>query len=131
MAKSKNYFECHVTMEVEEDGRHSGNRLKARQVVEGLGWKFSAIDGDIVLGDGVKLYATRHYNARLPAEEVVATLHKVADAIAAAGIKVTRRKVELVLYDDRSSKVRPCDGGCIGCHLDDVKGGTAELYEPA
>jgi hypothetical protein len=32
---------------------------------------------------------------------------------------VIRRKTELVMFDDRSSKGR-CEGGCVECHLDDI-----------
>lgn len=119
---AKSYYELHITMEAAD----STEREKVQLKVEDLGWKFSAIDGDIVLGGGVKLYATKHLNAKLDEPHVVRFLHDVADEIKTAGITVTRRKVERVIYDDRSSKVRPesCTGGCIACHLDDLKGGT-------
>lgn len=41
----KAYYECHITIE-------SANKDKTKQAVEVLGWKFSAIDGDPVLGTG-------------------------------------------------------------------------------
>ena len=122
---AKSYYELHITMEAAD----STEREKVEVAVKALGWKFSAIDGDIVLGDGVKLYATKHFNSRYSGDDMTNILFATAKSLEAQGIKVTRRKVELVIYDDRSSKVRPesCTGGCIGCHLDDLKGGTADV----
>ncbi|CAN7603481.1 hypothetical protein [Bosea sp. LjRoot237] len=115
----KSYYECHVTMEA--PAADNDNRQRVKAAVDAIGWKFSAIEGDIVLGDGVKLYATRHFNTRLGDDRVVSLLHDAADTLAAQSINVVRRKVERVLFDDRSAKVRPCDGGCLECHLDDLK----------
>lgn len=109
---TKSYYEAHVTM--------TGDRDRLRHLTKALSWKFSAIDGDINLGDGVKMYATRQFNARLGDEAVVAELNEIADTLEAGGAAVLRRKVERVIYDDRSSLVKPCDGGCIECHLDDL-----------
>lgn len=110
---TKSYYEAHVTILADPD--------IAKPIIESLKWKFSAIDGDINFGDGVKCYATRQFNAKISQEEMVKTLHNVADEIEANGLNVIRRKVELVIYDDRSSLVRPCSGGCIECHIDDYE----------
>lgn len=106
------YFECHVTM--------TGDAATIRPLVERLKWKFSVIDGDILLGDGAKCYATRLFNARLEQQGVMLQLLNVANKLESYGCNVIRRKMEMVIYDDRSSKMR-CEGGCVECHLDDVK----------
>lgn len=120
---TKKYYECHITME----GSPQDVQEKARKW-EGspIDWKFSAIDGDILLGDGLKCYYTKHFNVRVPAEEVLSRLHAMAECLEYLGIKVTRRKVEMVLYDDRSTKTSACTSGCIACHLDDLKPWHAE-----
>jgi hypothetical protein len=105
------YYECHVTL--------LGDPETIRPHVERLKWKFSCIDGDPVLGEGVKCYATRQFSKRLDIEAVQTKLFRTAYDLKAARLEVIRRKVELVIYDDRSSKVR-CNGGCPECHLDDL-----------
>ncbi len=107
---ASSYFECHVTVE--------GDPVQIRPHVEAVKWKFSAIDGDINLGDGIKCYATRQFNRRLETREVEENLFAMAEILVKAGFKVLRRKVEMVIFDDRSSTVR-CTGGCVECHLDD------------
>lgn len=112
---SKSYYECHITM--------LGDPKKVEPLVKSLKWKFSAIDGDPTLGDGIKLYATRHYNSRMEQGRVLDELLITATKLEEFGIEVIRRKIELVIYDDRSSTVSfKCKGGCPECHLDDLPG---------
>jgi hypothetical protein len=113
------YYELHVTMQAKDGFSLLLTRDRIRTAVEECGWKFSAIDGDANLGDGVKFYATRQFSARRWTDEnCVAALKETAFVLShVPGVNVVRRKVERVIYDDRSSKVRAaCDGACPECH---------------
>lgn len=110
---TKQYYECHITME--------GDPKTIRPIVEATKWKFSAIHDDIILGEGLKCYATMHYNVRKGGDEVVDLLMATAEKVADAGVKVLRRKVELVLFDDRIDKVGVCNGACPSCHIEDYE----------
>lgn len=109
---TKQYYECHVTM------LGMPNNIKPH--VEKLKWKFSAIDGDPTLGDGVKCYATRHYNVKHSEKYVLKELFKIANELSKQNIKVLRRKIERVVFDDRIDTVK-CTGACVECHMDDYK----------
>lgn len=95
---SKRYYECHITIEGPPDD--------VRKRVEAFGWKFSCIDGDPVVGPGVKCYATMHYNERQRVQFCIDMTNMVADVLA-HDFPVTRRKVEVVVYDTRSKLVAP------------------------
>lgn len=110
---TKQYYECHITME--------GDPKVLRPIVEATKWKFSAIHDDIILGEGLKCYATRHFSIRKRNTEVQRLLMDTAETIAAQGVKIIRRKVEQVLYDDRIDKPGQCSGACPGCHVDDYE----------
>ena len=105
----KEYYEAHITM--------LGKPATIKPLVESLGWKFSAIDGDPVLGPGLKCYATTFFNPKkLSKEKAINELDNAAITLAYQhGVKVTRRKIELVIFDDRADKVN-CDGGCPECN---------------
>jgi len=108
----KRYYEAHVTM--------LGMPGEGRTLVERIRWKYSCIDGDANLGDGVKCYATRQFKGTLTEQQVVGLLNDAANLLAEHGHKVIRRKVEVVIFDDRSEAVQPCDGACPECHTDDL-----------
>lgn len=107
------YYEAHITIDSEWQN--------AMFSVAGIGWKFSKIDGDPTLGFGLKSYATKHFKSSLDKNVVLKKLHDAAECLRVMGCHVIREKIELVIYDDRSSTVRfNCDGKCPECHLDDI-----------
>lgn len=109
----KQYYECHITM--------LGDPEVLKPLVEKTGWKFSCINGDPVLGDGIKCYATMFHNIRTEEQIVLTYLGMTAACLRERGVNVIRRKIERVVYDDKIDKVGKCDGACEGCHLDDYK----------
>lgn len=90
------YYECHITFENTDPDRTKTEILN-------LGWKYSRIDGDPVMGDGVKQYATKHYPKRLGDSVVLNNVERVSMLLSHLG--VTRSKVELVLHDTKSFHV--------------------------
>ena len=108
---AKTYYEAHITIIGEPN-------YLLKSAIENMGWKFSAIDGDPSLGEGVKCYATKHFKASKDKEEVLSELHSAAYILSnnRLNIKVVRKKIELVIYDDRSNTVRfECSGLCPEC----------------
>lgn len=93
------YYELHITM--------VGEPAIIQPAVEAIDWKFSQIDGDPVEGLGVKCYATTHLHAGTPEGLVLGELQETADDLAEnPGVEVTRQKIELVVHDTKSSKIR-------------------------
>jgi len=99
----KPYYECHITM--------LGDPVALKKLVLANSWKFSAIDGDPVMGEGVKCYATMFFNIRRPLRAVKADLNYVADCLREGGAEILRKKVEQVVYDDRMRPVK-CGPEC-------------------
>ena len=93
--KTKPYYECHVTFMADKD---------FKEQVEALGWRYSRIDGDPMLGAGVKTYATKHFNAKLHLDVVVEAVNTAATMLAMKGARVQRVKVEVVVYDIRAKE---------------------------
>ncbi len=88
------YYECHITM--------LGKKDELEPLVDGSGWKFSAIDGDPNLGSGVKCYATNQYNfSKWTLEQVDTLVSNLGNYLRECGVKVLREKVELVVVDRR------------------------------
>lgn len=112
----KKYYEAHITFTA-----GTGELETLKESVLGMKWKFSMIDGDANLGAGRKLYATRQYNyTKNDEQDLIARLLESASSLETLGAEILRRKIEVVIYDDRSSLVKPCDGGCVECNLDDI-----------
>ena len=89
----KEYYECHVTFTL-PTASHGRPPIP--------NWKFSAIDGDPVLGAGVKCYLTRQFKASRELDDVITDLEEVANELRRNKISVLRTKVELVVYDSKS-----------------------------
>lgn len=62
------------------------------------GWKFSKIDGDPYLGNGVRCYLTTHSADRVDLEQ---KMRAVVLAAAATGHKALRMKIEQIVFDER------------------------------
>jgi len=83
-----------------------GDKDHIKKVVEAVKWKFSCIDGDITLGEGVKCYATMHYSIRHKETEIIEWVADISRIFRyMQHINVLREKVELVLYDKKIGKL--------------------------
>lgn len=92
MKPMKTYYECHVTFLLPSD---APTPLLT-------GWAFSSIDGDPVLGKGVKSYFTRQFRDSVSLEHVIWEVEVVAGVLREMGLKVLRTKVEHVVYDSKT-----------------------------
>lgn len=91
-----NYYECHVTM--------IGDPIIIEDAVKTEKWKFSKIDGDPVLGAGIKCYATRQFPGTKNVNWVIDVLKETARHLKDyKSVTVLREKVELVVYDTNKS----------------------------
>jgi hypothetical protein len=95
------YYECHITIKALPEAKDF-----VQSSVEKLKWKFSCIDGDPVLGAGMKMYATKQMKGTERQTVVLEDLEDTADALRHWDIDVVREKIERVIYDSRSSKVK-------------------------
>lgn len=78
-----------------------GDPKQVEPLVNATRWKFSAIDGDPVLGKGVLCYATSHFKGSLETVDVVVAMGIVADGLRSKGVEVVRQKVERVVFDTK------------------------------
>jgi hypothetical protein len=87
-------FECHVTVSCET------HRIKELQeLIESVGWSFSKIDGDPVLGPHVFCYATNHYDELAKA---IGDTYAMSLALRLSFFDVPRRKIEQIMLDERN-----------------------------
>lgn len=83
-------YECHLTYE--EASPYTKESLK--RYANECGWKFSAIDGDPVLGKGVKLYLTCHDKS------VRSLFRKMREATTTGRLpRPIREKIERIVHD--------------------------------
>lgn len=96
--KFTRYYECHITLN-ESDPEQIQDLENALNRVE---WRFSKIDGDPVLGKGIKCYGTRHYNYNLnKPDAIIQTVENCGMWLKSIGYNVVRTKVEIVIYDNK------------------------------
>jgi hypothetical protein len=108
MSNGRTYYECHITLMCDLSGRSF-----LKHSIEKAGWRYSAIDGDIVEGNGVKCYATRHYNPRNGGANILQEMLVLSEHLESLGFEVTRKKMEHVIFDTKSAQVCPED--CLQC----------------
>lgn len=87
----KDLYECHITCSRDDAG-------KVQAVAKHVGWKFSQIDGDPVLGKEVFCYLTTHD------DQYVTMYNRMEKAVAclqAVSVHVVRKKIELTIYDTK------------------------------
>lgn len=91
----QNYYEVHITFECKD-------KETAKKVINANKWIFSSIDNDITLGQGIKCYATRHFNKRKSVDYVKDCIIDMDYLLVKdANVKVLRHKIELVIYDKK------------------------------
>lgn len=88
---TKPYYEVHITFMQE---KNSSIFVSDR-------WKFSMIDGDPILGKGVKCYLTRQYPRSKSTNVIKNEIEEIASRLTKLNCKVIRKKIELVIFDER------------------------------
>lgn len=91
---SKQYYEAHITFTCNTDG----------YIPQYKSWTFSKIDGDPVLGEGVKCYLTKHFKSSKSLKSIIEEMDliKVNMDLFMINVKWLRSKVELVVYDTKT-----------------------------
>ncbi len=90
------YYELHITMEKVTD-------IPAlRLLLSSHMWHHSCIHGDADMGDRRLHYGTRAVNGDCMLEEVKGILNGMASLLTTVGFRVVRRKIEMVVYDERT-----------------------------
>ena len=85
-----NHYECHITFQISDR-----NKI---EVLSGQYWKFSAIDGDPVLGAKTFCYLTAHDT---DFEALKTHMKYMVEIAAGRGTPAVRCKIEQILYDSR------------------------------
>lgn len=97
---SKAYYECHITFE--------GDDIVGEAVCFKNKWTYSRIDGDPIMGEGVRQYATKHFNVNKRTQASIwEEMQKIRKTFESEGLIVTRCKIELVVQDERYGSSRP------------------------
>lgn len=94
---TKDYYELHITM--------NGTKAQLEALVNRMPnrWTFSCIDGDPIIGKGVKCYATKHYRISSTRSQVKGHLNQAVNYLEQHTDPgtVIREKIELVIHDVR------------------------------
>ena len=85
------YFEIHVTMPAE-------SKERTTEILGQVGFKFSALKGDPIMGDDLLFYGTAHTRTE---DQAHLKLAQATKALEDSGITVLRRKIEHVIFDSR------------------------------
>lgn len=88
-------YECHITINAES----TVQLLWLEALAGDIGWKFSRIDGDPVLGKGVFTYFTRHDTN---ADRMKSRMQNAVARLSEAGFHVVREKIEHIIYDTKT-----------------------------
>lgn len=84
-------YESHITFD-----RDIADQV--REFAVEIGWKFSQIDGDPVLGDKVFCYLSQH---DLDQEKLTIDMEKAVKTARSRGLKPIRQKIEKIIFDQR------------------------------
>lgn len=88
-------LECHITLDKPEQFRN------AELLGRSMGFHFSKIDGDEVMGPGVKGYLTRSSDAEFK-DQFEDKLTDMCTVLEANDVRWSRRKIEHIVLDERN-----------------------------
>lgn len=96
----KHGFELHITVNADNDTQLTMQKcMAAYNKTRNLGgWSFSRIDGDPVLGAGVKSYLTSYAESF---DVALVKLSAMASSLRSEGVQIMREKIELIMHDVR------------------------------
>jgi hypothetical protein len=83
-------YEAHITYEIEH--REAVEKHRSDK------WKFSAIDGDPILGKKVFCYLTSYDSS------ATRLLERMQEEVSRIGVKEVRQKIEKIVYDTKTSR---------------------------